>query len=126
MLITRRSRRTRQGDHPFRPRFDGDSDAFILRQYLRCREEIVRLGITLVLQAGLLVAFALFARTMHQLFQVHGQRLAGWVEPAVLGFIAVAILLAARRLWRLIGELREARQDLRRYRRELSNLKLPS
>ena len=126
MPSTRRSPHAREGGHPFRPRFERDSDAFLLRQSLRCREEIVRLWITLILQTGLLLAFVLFARTLVHVFRTHGSHLAAWLAPLVFGFVGVAILLAGRRIWRLVAELREVRRDLREYRRQLHDLELPS
>ena len=119
MPNTRRSPRPRK-DHPFRPRVTAEEgDAFWLRQSLRCREELVRIGVTFGLQTALLVAFLLFGHTAWRLFRTSGANLPPWLGPGILGATALAVLLSVRRLVVLARQWRETRRDLREYRRRL-------
>ena len=121
MPSTRRSPRGKQ-EHPFRPRVETDrGDAFWLRQSLRCRDELVRLSITILLQAALLVAFVLFGRTAWRLFHSHARTLPGWLSPLLLGATAVAVLLSLRRLVLLVRQWRATRADYHDARNRLGH-----
>jgi len=101
---------------PFRSRFAEGSDAFPLRQSLRCRDELIQRCLTLVLTAilaGLLVSFGL---TAHRLFVHHRARAGVWGEILLLGAVGVALILTARRLMRNIFEIKELLGEWRLWR----------
>lgn len=87
-------------DHgrPNRSRFAENSDAFPLRQSLRCRDELIQTTIKTVLSvilAGLLVSFGL---TAHRLFDHHRARAGVWGEVLLLGVVGVVLVLTVRRV----------------------------
>jgi len=101
---------------PYRSRFAEGSDAFPLRQSLRCRDELIHRGIQLVLSgilAGLLVSFGLAA---HRLFVHHRARAGVWGEVLLLLVVGVALALTARRLVRNIMSIKELYGEWRLWR----------
>jgi hypothetical protein len=83
---------------PYRSRFAKDSDAFPLRQSLRCRDELIQRSIKAALGAvlaGLLVSFGLSA---HRLFDHHRAKAGVWGEVLLLGLVLVTLALTIRRL----------------------------
>lgn len=118
MLITRKSRRPSE-DSPYRSRFRGSGGgAFALRQYLRAREEVYQRIVVTGVQAVFVVFMLLFARTVHRLFEAHGQDLSNWVEIGFLGLILGSTALVARRAVRNIKEIRELRVEVKRLHEE--------
>ncbi|MBK9304666.1 MAG: hypothetical protein IPM94_12480 [bacterium] len=101
---------------PYRSRFAEGSDAFPLRQSLRCRDELIQRGIQLVLSgilAGLLVSFGLAA---HRLFVHHRARAGVWGEILLMGVVGVALALTVRRLARNLFAIRELFGEWRLWR----------
>jgi hypothetical protein len=116
MLITRRSRRRSK---LFRSRFDQDSPDFPLRQYYRCREDMVSSLIHGLLLSGFVVVLILFGRVLWRVFSVHGSHLSPWYRALAMAGLIVVILLVIRRLWGRLQNAREARAELRELARRL-------
>ena len=114
MLITKRSRRK---SPLFESRFrDGGAVDFPVRQYLRCREDLLASCVHAVLLGAFLVTLVYFGRTLGRLFDVHGADLSPWFRRgalALLGFFCLTVL------WRLIAKL----AAIRGIRREMADLK---
>lgn len=103
-------------------------DAATIRNVRRIQEFLAGQVVLAILQAGFLVAFALFARAVYNIFERHGNELNPQYLRLSLGGILVCFLLIARRLVlrarAIIGlrsdlsqaqaELRELRESLRR------------
>ncbi len=101
---------------PYRSRFAEDSDAFPLRQSLRCRDELIQRGIKAALSAvlaGLLVSFGLSA---HRLFDHHRARAGVWGEVLLLGLVLVTLALTIRRLVLNVIEIKELLREWRLWR----------
>lgn len=106
----------RDEQRPYRSRFAEGSDAFPLRQSLRCRDELIQRGIQMVLAAiltGLLVSFGL---TAHRLFVHHRAKAGVWGEILLLGVVGVALALTARRLVLNIFSMKELYGEWRLWR----------
>ena len=116
MLISKRSRRK---SNAFESKFrQGSGGEFPLRQYLRCREELVSLGV----QGGLWLTFTviliLFGRTLDDLFQVHGEHLNPVYHWSALGLLFVFILSVLRRLYYKLLEMKEIRREMASLKKE--------
>ncbi len=122
MLITRKS--SRPGDNsPYRSRFRGSgSGAFSLRQYLRCREEFYQRIVVTVVQACFVFFLLMFSRTLHRMFETHGQYVAGWVEILCQVLLLLFVLLFARRVVNNIRNIKWLRGEVARLRRETDDL----
>ena len=125
MLITRKSRRS-SDDSPYRSRFrDPGSGAFSLRQYLRCREEVVQRIVITAVQACFAVLLVLFGRTLHRMFASHGEGVPGWVELVALALVLIFVLLLVVRIVRNIRGIGELRTEMARLRRHADGLDPP-
>lgn len=101
---------------PYRSRFAEGSDAFPLRQSLRCRDELIQRSIKLALSAilaGLLVSFGL---TAHRLFVHHRAKAGVWGEILLVGLVGIALALTVRRIVRNILDIKELLGEWRRWR----------
>ncbi len=116
MLITRKSRRRSK---LFHSRFDQDNSDFPLRQYFRCREDMVSSLIHAVLLAGFVVVLIILGHVLWQVFAVHGRHLSSWYRVLIFGGLAISILLAIKRLWSRLQNAREARAEMRELSRRL-------
>jgi ABC-type nickel/cobalt efflux system permease component RcnA len=126
MLITRKSHRP-SDDSPFRSRFrEPGSGAFALRQFLRCREEFYQRIVVTVVQGCFAVVLVMFGRTLHRMFQSHGQDLPVWVELICQGLLLGIVLLILRRVVRNARGIRSLREEMRRLRREVDDLRRQS
>jgi len=122
MLITRKSRRP-SDDSPYRSRFrDPGSSAFSLRQYLRCREEVVQRIVVTAVQACFAVLLVLFGRTLHHMFASHGRDVPGWVELVALALLLLVVLLLVVRIVRNVRGIGELRAEMARLRRHVDDL----
>jgi hypothetical protein len=118
MLNTRNSRRR---SHKFRSVFrDGPRD-FPLRQLRRCREDFYAGVLQTAVWLALLVAIALFGRTLAMVFHRHGRGLNPWVGRTVLFGLAVLILAGLVRIWRRVQDLRDLWLEMGQYRRQLDD-----
>ncbi|MBU8870330.1 MAG: hypothetical protein KOO60_05600 [Gemmatimonadales bacterium] len=116
MLISKRSRRK---SILFQSRFQqGSGVEFPLRQYLRCREELVSEGV----QGGLWVVFGVtlifFGRTLNDMFLNHGDHLSPMYRWAALGTLFVFILSVLRRLYYKVVDMKEIRREMERLKME--------
>jgi uncharacterized membrane protein YcjF (UPF0283 family) len=109
MLIMKKSRK-RDPQNQFRSRFD-DTDVFPLRQYLRCRDEMIQKSILLFIQS----CFA-FAYRVHQAFQKHVPDSSLWLEVGALSFIMIFVAVLIGRVIRNIRNVLELRADIQTYR----------
>ena len=111
----------------FRSRFlAAGRDAATIRDAKRLQEYMVGQVILAILQIGFMVALALFARAVYNLFQRHGGDLNPMYMRLSLGGILVCFLLVSRRFLLRIREisglrreLAEAQDRLRRLRERL-------
>ncbi len=122
MPISKTSR-TNRPEHAFRSRFNQAEDLFPLRQYLRIREELIQRSVTSVILMGFAVALLLFGRSMHHLIARHGDGGASWLEPAGWALVAISILLTFRRIWRNVTNIIVLKDELKRYKRDVDQLK---
>ena len=114
MLISRISRKP-SDNSPYMSRFRGTGGgAFALRQYLRCREEFYQRIVVSIVQTCFVVFLLMFARTVHRLFESHGQDLSNWVEIGCQALLAVFIIFMARRAIRNALDIRSLRQEMKR------------
>lgn len=89
----------------------------------RAREEMLGAGIHAILLAGFVVALAFFTRSLLRLFDVHGDRAAGWMEPVALAGLAVFFALVVRRLVAKVREIRALRQEIRELQAQVATLR---
>jgi len=116
MLISRKYRRN---DDPFRSRFQtGEGVQFPLRQYLRCREDLFSGAVHFLLLIAFSIAMVVFARTIDQLFAVHGTELNPWYRRGALLLMILLILSLLRRIVRKFTYLRETRTEMRELREQ--------
>ena len=116
MLISRKYRRS---DDPFRSRFQtGEGVQFPLRQYLRCREDLFSGAVHFLLLIAFSIAMVVFARTIDQLFAVHGTELNPWYRRGALLLMILLILSLLRRIVRKFAYLRETRAEMRELREQ--------
>lgn len=116
MLISKKSRRpSAQFESRFR---GGPGSAFPLRQYLRAREDFTSGLVHLLLLAAFGVLLVLFARTVDQLFVVHGPQLNPWWRRAMLLLMGVFVLSVLRRLYYKVKDLREIRREMKQLKNE--------
>jgi ABC-type nickel/cobalt efflux system permease component RcnA len=114
MLITKRSRRK---STVFESRFrDGGAVDFPVRQYLRCREDLLTSLVHALLLAAFLVTLVFFGRTLGRLFDVHGTDLSPWFRRGALALLGLFCLTV---LWRLVAKI----ATIRGIRREMADLK---
>ncbi len=102
--------------HPYRSRFAEESDAFPLRQSLRCRDELVQRSVKTalaVILVGLLISFGLSA---HRLFDHHRARAGVWGEVLLLGLVVVTLALTVRRIVTNLLEIKELLGEWRLWR----------
>jgi len=109
MLITRKSRRRSE---LFRSRFREGSVDFPIRQYLRCREELVSGIIHAVLLAAFFVALIYFGKTLWNLFEAHGAQISPWYRRTAMFGLSIAILFVAIRLWIKVRNIRDVRSEM--------------
>ncbi|MBU0743329.1 hypothetical protein KKG45_13095 [bacterium] len=122
MLITRKSRKP-SDDSPFRSRFrDPGSGAFSLRQYLRCRDELFQRIVVTVVQSCFVVFLVMFSRTLHRMFESHGQGVAGWVEIVCQVLLLLFVLLFVGRVVNNVRNIKWLRGEMTRLRRETDSL----
>lgn len=119
MLISRRSRKSRGTDSPFKSRFRQAEADFPLRQYLRCRDEFTQRVIQSIVLCGIIVALILFGRTLHHLFERHGALVSPWYERFAIFALALVCLFIARRIWRHLVALIELRTEMRSLRAKI-------
>lgn len=111
MLISKKSRRrSAMFDSRFR---DGRGVEFPVRQYLRCREDLV----SGIVHVGLLAAFfgvlLAFGRTLAGFFAKHGDSVDSWLRYGAWALLVVFCLSVLRRLYYKVAELRELRREMR-------------
>lgn len=106
------SRRSPKRSDAFRSRFRDGAGDFPLRRYLRCREDMFSGIVHSVLLVAFLVALALFARSLWQVFARHGADVNPWYGRGAMALMAIFWLLVLRRLWRKVAEVREARREM--------------
>jgi hypothetical protein len=116
MLITRKSRRRSKRFHS---RFDQDSPDFPLRQYYRCREDMISSLVMAVLLAGFVVVLFILGHVLWQVFAVHGRHLNPLYRVLVFGGLFIVILIVVRRLWLRLQNAREARAEMHELARRL-------
>ena len=116
MLITRKSRRR---SRLFHSRFDQDSSDFPLRQYYRCREDMVSSLIMAVLLAGFVVVLFILGHVLWQVFAVHGRHVNPLYRVLIFGGLFIVILIVIRRLWMRLQNAREARAEMHELARRL-------
>ena len=122
MLISKRSR---SKSDAFESRFKtGEGVEFPLRQYLRCREELVSLAVQAVLLVVFAVTLTLFGRTLNGLFITHGADLKPVFRWLALGALFVFIVSVLRRLYNKIMEMREVRGEMTRLKEEFRQSEL--
>jgi ABC-type nickel/cobalt efflux system permease component RcnA len=101
----------------FESRFrDGGAIDFPVRQYLRCREDLLSSFVHALLLAAFLVTLVFFGRTLGRLFDVHGADLSPWFRRGALALLGLFCLTI---LWRLIAKI----AMIRGIRREMVELK---
>lgn len=111
MLISRKYRRS---DDPFQSRFrTGEGVQFPLRQYLRCREDLFSGSVHFLLLIAFTIAMVVFARTVDQLFAVHGAELNPWYRRGALLLMILLLLSLLHRIGRKFAFLRETRAEMR-------------
>ncbi len=98
-------------------------DAATIRDVRRLQEFLAGQIVLAVLQAGFLVALALFARAVFHIFERHGDALNPLYLRLSLGGILVCFLLVGRRLVARIRLLLELRRDLADANRRLRELR---
>ncbi|MBA4378492.1 MAG: hypothetical protein C0395_07545 [Gemmatimonas sp.] len=105
-------------DHgrPYRSRFAEESDAFPLRQSLRCRDEIIQRSIKAALGAILAWLLISFGLSAHRLFDHHRAKAGVWGEVLLLGLVLVTLALTVRRLVYNILEIKELIGERRLWR----------
>ncbi|MFO7652442.1 MAG: hypothetical protein R6X25_01325 [Candidatus Krumholzibacteriia bacterium] len=117
MLISRRSPKKSK---LFQSRFkDGSGVDFPLRQYLRCREDLMSGSLHLVLLVAFTVTVGFFGPTVNEIFERHGGDLPGGLRWTALAMVAAFVLLLVRRVVNRGRELRETWQEMRRLQSEL-------
>ena len=119
MLILKRSPRNKG---TFTSRFVKGTSDFPLRQYLACREEVAGAVIQIVLLLAFAVSLAAFGFTLHRVFLVHGTDLPAWYELVALGGVAGMLVLAFRRIYRKIVEVRGIRAEMAAFKARISEL----
>jgi len=116
MLISKRSRRkSEMFDSRFR---DGSGGDFPLRQYLRCREDFNSSLVHILLLLAFVVTLVMFARTIGDLFSVHGGVLNPWFRRGSLILMGFFILSVLWRLYYKVVELKEMRAEMSRLKVE--------
>lgn len=116
-------RTPRQSD-AFRSRFlEAGKAAAPLRHVRQLQEYLAGEVVLFALQGGFLVAMALFARTMINLFERHGAELDPWYLRLSLLGVVVCFVLVARRVLVRGRDILEARRDLRHAREQLDVLR---
>ncbi|MDO9695374.1 MAG: hypothetical protein Q7W56_11630 [Candidatus Latescibacteria bacterium] len=85
-------------DHgrPNHSRFAENSDAFPLRQALRCRDELIQTVIKTALSAVLACLLVSFGLSAHRLFDHHRAKAGVWGEVLLLGVVGFVLLLTVR------------------------------
>jgi len=120
MLITKKSRKR---SDKFRSRFDAGESSFPIRQYLRCREEMISGIIHAVLMLFFLVTLVFFAKTLDNFFQAHADTINPLYRWGALAVLIGMILLVGRRIWSKIRDIREARDEMHELARQVPDLK---
>lgn len=119
MLISKKSRRK---SDTFESRFrTGEGADFPLRQYLRCREELIAQFVQGLLLLVFAVTLALFARPLNALFERHGADLSPLWRWMALGALFLFIVSVLRRLYGRVTEIREIRREMARLKDEFSS-----
>jgi hypothetical protein len=119
MLISRKSPRNSDA---FQSRFrSGEGVQFPLRQYLRCREDLFSSAIHLLLLVVFTVAMVIFARTVDQIFVVHGAELNPWYRRIALLSLVFVVMSLLRRIVRKFNYLRETRAEMRGLRAQFQS-----
>jgi len=85
---------------------------FPVRQYLRCREDMVSSVVHAVLLAVFLGTLVAFGRTLHGLFVRHGADLNPWYERGGFVLLALFCLSVLRRLYYKVTELWDIRREM--------------
>lgn len=120
MLISKRSRRS---STTFQSKFRQSSGVeFPLRQYLRCREELVSLCVHCVLWIVFTVSLILFGRTLNDLFLNHGDHLNPIYRWMALAILFVFILSVLRRLYYKVMDIKEIRAEMARLKKQFLEL----
>jgi len=111
MLITKKSRRrSAMFDSRFR---DGNGIEFPVRQYLRCREDLVSGIVQVALLAAFLGIIVAFGRTLAGFFANHGEQIDPWLRRGAWVLMVVFCLSVVRRLYYKVAELRILRREMR-------------
>jgi TRAP-type C4-dicarboxylate transport system permease small subunit len=118
MLITRKSRRRSQ---IFRSRFAEGNAAFPLRQYFRCREELVSSIVHAVILLAFLITLLYFSRTIWQVFAAHGTDLSPWYRRLAMFAMVLVELIVVYRLWRKVRNIFHLRQEMNQLKSDLSS-----
>lgn len=110
MLITKKSRRSSTlFDSKFR---DGSGVDFPVRQYLRCREDLLSGLVHVALLAAFLGVLVAFGRTLAAFFSSHSEQVDPWVLRGAWVLLAVFCLSVFRRLYYKVAELRYLRREM--------------
>lgn len=116
MLISKRSRRR---SDTFESKFrTGAGIEFPLRQYLRCREELISLGFQAALLAAFSITLALFGRTLNDLFSNHGSHLNPMFRWVAFAALFVFIISVLRRIYFKVAEMKEIRGEMSRLKEQ--------
>jgi hypothetical protein len=98
----------------FESRFrDGSGVDFPVRQYLRCREDLVSGLVHVALLAAFFGVLVAFGRTLAGFFAHHGDQVATWLRIGAWVLLVVFCLSVLRRLYYKVAELRVLRREMR-------------
>ncbi|MFH1844398.1 MAG: hypothetical protein ABIF77_14460 [bacterium] len=120
MLITKRSRKR---SDKFQSRFEAGESSFPIRQYLRCREEMISGVIHAVLMLCFLVTLVFFAKTLDNFFQAHADTINPFYRWVSLAVLIGMMLLVVRRIWNKIRDTRQAREEMQELAQQVPDLK---
>ena len=116
MLISKRSRRKSSA---FESKFrHGHGIEFPLRQYLRCREELVSLAVQTGLWLTCLVTLIMFGKSLNDLFLDYGAHLSPAYRWLALAFLFLFILSVFRRIYYKVVDMKEIRREMARLKEE--------
>jgi uncharacterized membrane protein len=97
---------------------DGPAN-FPLRQYRRCRDDFFTGVVQTVLLLALVVAFAVFTRTLWMVLQRHSSAVSPWFSRLIVLALCIMVLAGLWRVWRRLQALREIRREMKMLRQQL-------
>jgi ABC-type nickel/cobalt efflux system permease component RcnA len=98
-------------------------DAATIRDVQRLREYLAGQVILAILQIGFIIALALFARALYNLFERHAEALNPMYFRLSMGGVLVCFLLVCRRLFLRIREIIGVRREMRHAHDKLRSLR---